>query len=160
MSAPNRTPIFASTLALFVLWTSMAWSRAEERLSYTKAQSYRSALRYLRVEQGYEILEKDMESGYLLFKYPRTRASSPDAPVVHGSVEVIEREQETALVVQLPDLPSYHERLLIEGLLDKLKADYGAPPIRRAPEPPSRPVEREDEKDDDPPTEQPETESP
>lgn len=151
------SPSFRKTLALGCLvaccsWSGVSWSRAEEVLSYTKAQSFRSALRYLRVDQGFEILEKDMESGYLLFSYPPSASRSEDAPKVRGSVEVIERTNATALVVRLPELPSYHERMLIEGLLEKLRRDYGAPPERRAPEPPPETAPSEEEPEPDTPT--------
>lgn len=116
-------------LGLFVLGVlsvSLAHARAEERLAYTKNQSYQAALRYLRVDHGYTIVEKDQESGYLLFEYPKREKG-----FTQGSIQVIEREDAVAVIVQLPALPSYHERLLIEGLLKKIREDYGAPPQKK-----------------------------
>lgn len=108
--------------------TSAAQARVEETLSYTKLQSFQAALRFLRVDNGYTVVEKDQDSGYLLFEYPRRNAEPTP-----GSVEVIQRGDSVALVVQLPQLPSYHERHLIQGLLKKLRTDYGMPPERKAP---------------------------
>lgn len=123
-------------LPLFLLGASLtastrpAEARAEEALTYTKLQSFQAALRFLRVDNGYNVLEKDQDSGYLLFEYPSRDRSTP------GSIEIIEREDTIAVVVQLPQMPSYHERHLIEGLLNKLRSDYGAPPERAKPKPP------------------------
>jgi hypothetical protein len=113
--------------------TQLGSARVEERLTYTKTQSYQSALRYLRVDHGYKVLEKDPESGYLLFEYPKREEG-----FTHGSIEVVEREATIALVVQLPQMPTYHERMLIEGLLKKLRDDYGSPPVRKVPEKPAK----------------------
>jgi len=133
-----KNPVLASLLILAVgLFTpNDVQARAEERLSYTKVQSYQSALRFLRVDHGYNVVEKDPESGYLLFEYPRR-----DAGVTQGSIEVVEREGSVALVVQLPQMPSYHERILIDGLLKKLRDDYGLPPVKN--QPPKAPKDSE-----------------
>ncbi len=132
-----------------------AGARVEERLSYTKTQSYRSALRFLRVDHGYPVIEQDPDSGYLLFEYPLSNSG-----VTQGSIEVVERADSVALVVQLPKMPSYHERLLIEGLVKKLRADYGVPPSRNKPE--DRPKDSEDRPKRKPPeeSEQPGTKNP
>ncbi len=113
-------------LLLGALPASKASARVEERLAYTKNQSYQAALRYLRVDHGYTIVEKDQESGYLLFEYPKRESG-----FTQGSIQVIERDEAVAVIVQLPTLPSYHERLLIEGLLKKIREDYGAPPQKK-----------------------------
>ncbi len=121
-------------------------AKVEHRLTYTKAQTYHAALRHLRVDSGYVITEKDLDSGYLLFEYP-IQGSEKKA---HGSIEVVERENSVAVIVQLPQLPQYHERMLAQGLLKKLHDDYGDPP--RSKEPPrkekdSKPTKNPDEEE-------------
>ena len=123
-----RRYVALGLLAFPCFCPARAEARAEERLGYTKTQSYQAALRFLRVDHGYVVVEKDPDSGYLLFEYPLR-----DAGVTQGSIEVVERADSVALVVQLPKMPSYHERLLIEGLLKKLRDDYGAPPAQKKP---------------------------
>lgn len=114
-----------SLFSAVLLGINSSSARLEQRLDYSKTQSFQAALRYLRVDHGYVVIEKDPESGYLLFEYPKR-----DSGMTQGSIEVVEREKSVALVVQLPQMPSYHERMLIEGLLKKLRDDYGAPPAR------------------------------
>ena len=114
-----------------VLATDFAEARAEADSDYTKIQTYNGALRYLRVDLGYEVVEKDPEAAYLLFRYePAGRRGNP----TNGSIEVIEAKGRVKLLVQLPQMPSYHEVVLRDGLLKKLRQEYGEPP--KKPDPP------------------------
>jgi hypothetical protein len=74
-------------------------------------------------------------------------------PSSNGSVEVVETPQGTKIYVQLPRLPEYHETVLRDALLKKLRDEYGAPPAREKPpadaEPPKKPSP--DQKPADPP---------
>ena len=132
-----------------LLLGSTATARVEHSLSYTKTQSFNSALRFLRVDNGYTIVEKDLDSGYLMFEYPTTGSSETTS----GSIEVIERGSEVAIVIQLPKMPHYHEQMLASGLLKKLRADYGAPPKAKQPakKPEAKPEKPQDDKDERPP---------
>ena len=118
-----QKPLWAIVLAS-LLGSTLCAARIEHSLSYTKAQSFNAALRFLRVDSGYTITEKDSESGYLLFEYP----SEGSSKATSGSVEIIERESSVALIVQLPQMPHHHERMLAAGLMKKLRDDYGSPP--------------------------------
>jgi hypothetical protein len=135
-----RSRILLGGVLFFI--TSTAVARIEEPLDYTKAQSFSTALRFLRVDSGYKVIEQDLESGYMLFEYPVRNSSS----VTSGSIEVVDRGESVALVVQLPQMPRYHERHLADGLLRKLKADYGEAPKRE----PAKPVEAPEEKPPEP----------
>jgi hypothetical protein len=127
--------IAALALALAgLLSVTLAEARTEAESDYSKAQTYNGALRYLRVDLGYQIVEKEPDAGYLLFRYePAGRRGSP----TNGSIEVIEVKGRVKLFVQLPQMPSYHEAVLRDGLLKKLRQEYGTPPKR--PERPHKP---------------------
>lgn len=134
--SPNilKKIVALSFCSVVLLGSRSGSARLEQRLDYSKTQSFQAALRYLRVDHGYVVIEKDQESGYLLFEYPKR-----DSGITQGSIEVVERDKSVALVVQLPQMPSYHERMLIDGLLKKLRDDYGAPPAREpAPKAPKK----------------------
>lgn len=107
-----------------------AEARVEAELGYTKAQTYSAALRYLRTELGFEVLEKDPDAAYLIFRYEPKGQSRPS----NGTLEIIETRDKVKLFVQLPELPEYHERVLRDGLVKKLRDEYGAPPSARAKE--------------------------
>jgi hypothetical protein len=103
-----------------------AAARVDGSSGYSKAQTYSGALRYVRVDLGYEVVEKDPEAAYLIFKYTAPGGSKNSA--ITGTVEVIEAQGGVRLFVNLPRMPEYHERIFRDGLLKKLREEYGAPP--------------------------------
>ena len=105
-----------------------AQARVSEDFSYTKQQTYSAALRYLRVDRGFEVVEQDAEAAYLIFSYP---APGQNGKPAQGTIEVIEVKDRVKLIVQLPKMPEYHEQLLADGLRTKLMREYGEPPARR-----------------------------
>ncbi len=123
----------AATLLVLaaVLSSTGASARVEADSDYSKAQTYNAALRYVRVDLGYEVVEKDPEVGYVLFRYePPGRKNNPTS----GSIEVVESKERVKIVIQLPQMPTYHETTLRDGLLKKLRAEYGEPPRKKKPE--------------------------
>jgi hypothetical protein len=112
-----------------------AFARVEAGSSYTKAQTFSGALRLLRVDRGYEIVEKDVEAAYVLFRYPL----SGQKALANGAMEVVETTAGVKIFVQLARMPEYQEALLRDALLKKLREDYGPPPPKPAPAPPAKP---------------------
>jgi len=114
---------------------SAAFARVDGSSSYSKAQTYSGALRYVRVDLGYEVLEKDPDAAYLIFKYTPPGAAKDSS--VTGTLEVVEAGGGVRLFVSLPRLPEYHERVFRDGLLKKLRDEYGPPPsAKKAPDKP------------------------
>jgi len=147
------------------LWVSLSFLPAahasvETDSQYTKSQAYNAALRYLRVDLSYEVVERDAEAAYLLFKYVPQGRKVP----ANGSIEIVERRDGIRLMVRLPEMPRYQEAVLSEGLIRKLTTEYGEPPRREEPpkkapkagerDPKKDETERKDEKkgsSEDPP---------
>ena len=124
-----------------LLWPADAAGRSEGRVAYTKGQTYSAALRYLRVDLGYEVVERDPEAAYLIFLYqPPGRRESTS-----GAIEIVDHPDAVRILVQLPKLPGYHERVLRDGLLRKLRDEYGTPAVR--PRAPARTKNREGSSD-------------
>ncbi len=125
--------IAACALALAgLLRAGGADARVEAESEYTKAQTYNGALRYVRVDLSYEVVEKDADSAYILFRYEPPGRRQPTS----GSIEIIEVDQRVKVFVQLPQMPGYHETVLRDGLMKKLRSEYGTPPRRKPPPPP------------------------
>jgi hypothetical protein len=124
-------------------------ARVDGSSAYTKVQTYSGALRYVRVDLGYEVLEKDPEAAYLIFKYTPPGGSKSSA--VTGTLEVIEAGGGVRVFVSLPRMPEYHERIFRDGLLKKLKDEYGAPPSA-AKKPPAEKTPTEKAPAAEPPT--------
>jgi len=141
--------------AMPLLAASTAWARAEAEVGYTREQAFSAALRYLRVDLGYEVTEKDPDAAYWLFSFAAPEVARKTA---HGSIEVIQRKRTVRVLISLPELPSYREEVLKRGLLDKLRTEYGEPSTsEEAPEkaPPKKP-----EGDPKPPADPPEGDAP
>ena len=126
-----------------------ATARVDGSSAYTKVQTYSGALRYVRVDLGYEVVEKDPEAAYLIFKYTPPGGSKTSA--VTGTLEVIEAGGGVRVFVNLPRMPEYHERIFRDGLLKKLKDEYGAPPPSAKKPPEKAPAEKAPADKPDPP---------
>lgn len=126
----------ALTIGVALLSASGADAKVEVDSDYSKTQTYNGALRYLRVDLGYEILEKDVDAGYILFRFD---PSGRNQSLKNGSLEVIETKDRVKVVIQLPQLPSYHETVLRDGLMKKLRTELGEPPKKKKDPPPKAP---------------------
>ncbi|HTQ05401.1 MAG TPA: hypothetical protein VMI54_16170 [Polyangiaceae bacterium] len=133
----NRRGRLLALLALVLgalLCAAVAAARVEGDSEYTKAQTYSGALRYLRVDLGYEVVEKDPDAAYLVFRYQAPGQAKDDTL---GTIEVVEAGERTRIFVRIPRMPEYHETILRDGLLRKLRDEYG-PPEPRKPDPPAK----------------------
>ncbi len=135
MPRPHRALIVVALALVFALLAGGAGARVEADSEYSKAQTYSGALRYLRVDLGFEVVEKDSDAAYLVFRY-----EPPGQPKNEslGTVEIVDSGEHVRVFVRIPRMPEYHERVLRDGLLRKLKDEYG-PPLPRKPEPPPKP---------------------
>ncbi len=127
--------LLVATASLFAALTIDVSASAKVTIDspYTRAQTFNGALRYIRVDQQYEIIEKDVETGYFLFKY------KADSGAATGSIQVLEAGDRVRLIVQIPQYPEYHEQVVTKGINEKLRDEYGEPPVRQ----PAKPKETE-----------------
>lgn len=102
--------------------------------AYGFDKTWNAGLRLVRVDLGLKVTEKDDANGYLLFDY---RSSESGKKTVPGSMEFIKSKDDgrVRVVVQIPQMPGYHEQVLVDGLARKLRTEYGDPP-RKPPAPP------------------------
>ncbi len=105
--------------------------------AYGFDRTWNAALRMVRVDMNMKVTEKDEQNGYLLFDYKSQESAKPSS----GSMEFIRgRDSDSVhVVVQLPQMPKYHEQVLVDDLARKLRNEYGEPP-RRKPTP-STPID-------------------
>jgi hypothetical protein len=108
-----------------------AFAKASFESPYTLTQTYNAALRLLRVDLGLTITERDPAVAYILFDY-----KSPETAqrTVAGSIEMLDAGRTVKVIVQLGQMPRYHEQVISDALGKKLRSDYGDPTPRR-PEP-------------------------
>lgn len=128
-----RSKAFAAAVA--VALSLSAWARAsvETETAYTKTQTYNAALRYLRVDLGYEVVEKDPDAAYLLFRF----AAQGKKAQSNGAIEIVDQRSgdRVRVYIRLPELPHFHEQMLSDGLFEKLRNEYGDPPRHEDPPP-------------------------
>lgn len=116
--------------------TSQAKKTEDFRHRYE--QVWGAAIRLIRVDQGYPIKDRDEGVGYFLFDYRDEGRTYP------GSVELLRIEDKgtgsVRVVIQIPAMPSYIERMLLDKLEKKLVDEYGEPappPNKPSGDPPS-----------------------
>lgn len=130
---------FALGLAA-VVGSAFVATEADAKVSfesgYTLEQTYNGALRYVRVDLGLKVTEKDAQAAYVMFDYKHPESGDKITP---GSVEIIPSGSTVKVVVQLPQMPKYHEQTLADGLQKKLRSEYGDPP-KKAPPPAPAPT--------------------
>ncbi len=100
---------------------------------YGYERTWNAALRLVRVDLGFKVTEKDDANGYLLFDYKSAEGSSK---ITGGSMEFVRTREVDApvkVVVQLNEMPRYHEQMIIDALTKKMRAEYGEAPRHTAP---------------------------
>jgi len=105
-------------------------SDARAKSSYDSAygfeRTWNAGLRLVRVDLALKVTEKDDANGYLLFDYKSPESGQKPVP---GSMEFIRAKDGTVrVVVQIPQMPGYHEQVLVDSLSRKLRNEYGDPP--------------------------------
>ena len=113
--------------AAIVMTGPEASARSAYESTYGYDRTWNAALRLVRVDLGFKITEKDETTGYIMFDYksPESHNASP------GSMEFIHSKDPQApvrVVVQLAQMPRYHEQVLVDSLAKKLHTEFGDPP--------------------------------
>jgi hypothetical protein len=110
-------------------------ARAVAESHYGFDRTWNTAIRLVRVDLGFAVTEKDPDTGYLLFEYKSSEGGSKSTP---GSMEVVRPTDPDApvrVIVTLPRMPRYHEQVLADSLLRKLRDEFGEPIRRPKPAP-------------------------
>jgi len=131
-----------------------AFIQQRRTLSYPFEQVWPTAIRYLVVDRGYQVSDRDEDAGYMLFAFPAGQAQG------QGSLEMFRVEDASGrpgveLSVSTSAGPSHLPHTLLEGIAHKVRQERGqpAPPPPRKDPPPDEPPEGEDDPEapDEPP---------
>jgi hypothetical protein len=113
--------------------SSLADAKSTYESPYGYDRTWNAALRLVRVDNGWKITEKDDQNGYVLFDY-KSPESSKISP---GTLELVRgrdadgHEASVSVLVQLPEMPHYHEQVMLDALAAKMRREYGDPPVHR-----------------------------
>lgn len=124
-----------ATTAIVVLPAAPASAKSAYESAYGFDRTWNAGLRLVRVDLGLKVTEKDDANGYLLFDYKSPESGQKAVP---GSMEFIKgKDGAVRVVVQIAQMPGYHEQVLVDSLQRKLRNEYGDPP--KKPPTPSAP---------------------
>ncbi len=135
---------FCMLAAVLLTTPAPALAKAETTTQYPYEQVWPAAVRFVRIDAGFEILDKDAEAGYILFRV------SEQGKQFRGALELVrirdDRDRPAVkLILHIEDRPSYMERGLIERLEQKLREQLG--PLRPRPQPKQPPAKPEQDPD-------------
>ena len=119
----------------------------DRTLSYPLEQVWPTTLRYLKVDRGYTLVDRDAEAGFILFDIPVRRPGATEEQVAHGSIEMFATTDMAGraavkVAVKTDSGPSHLPHAIAEGLATKLRTERGAPvaPPAPSPAPPTPPT--------------------
>ncbi len=122
-----------------------AGAETKRTAPYPYSQVWPTAVRFLRIDENHEILEKDGDAGYVIF------AVDDDGKRFRGTLELVrvvdDGRPAVRLTVDIEDRPAYMEAGILDRMLIKLRAEHG-PPAAPPPEPEPKPTEPEPKADD------------
>jgi len=135
--------VLAATLAL--LGARAAYAKAERTAHWKYEQVWPAAVRFLRVDEGLAIVEKDSEAGYVIFRI------KDDGKEYEGALEIVRkvvaRRPSVHLKMRIEDRPDYMAAGILRRMVYKLREELGPPP----PAPPEPPAEKKPAEEKAPP---------
>jgi len=128
--------------ALVALTASQASADSVKVVNYSYSVVWSAAIRLIRVDAGYEVRDRDKDSGYILFVFPGSGSVKRCA----GSLELVrlaegDGARGVRLQLSIAHQPSYIELQLLDKLEQKLEREQGRPPPpkhKRPPKPPKK----------------------
>lgn len=122
------TVVLIAALGFAASYAPGADARQSGAVSYRYEQVWGAAIRMVRVDYGYQLVDRDRDIGFLMFQYAENGTQHS------GSVELVRTVQHgnevVRVVVNIPTMPNYIERMMLQRLERKLRSDFGLP-IRR-----------------------------
>lgn len=106
-------------------------------LPYPSDQVWPTTIRYLRVDRGFEVVDRDRDAGFILFEFPVGSAGGSKGS---GSIELVDTADPSGrravkLQIATDAGPLHLPHAIADGLAAKLKTEHGQP----APPPPTVP---------------------
>lgn len=127
---PALCILTAAWLLGIVAWPDQAEAKADKVIRYSYEQVWPAAIRFLRLDKGFEVVEKDAEAGYVMFEI------SEEGKRFRGALELVRIRDDNdhpalRLIVRIEDRPSYMELGILDRLERKLRSELGPPPEPR-----------------------------
>lgn len=142
----KRLVLSALVLGASFFSSTTAFAKAQTDSPYSYRQTFGSALRLVKVDLAFQITEVNADWGYVLFEYV---SADSGARKNRAAIQLVESESTggVQVSVQVPQMPSFHEELILEKLKQKLQEEHGAPPERAKKKEPEEPKPKGDDKE-------------
>ncbi len=118
-------------------------------LPYPVAQVWGAAIRYLRVDRDYAIVDRDPETGYIVFEIPLGGDLKGRGALEAFSTKDASGRESTQLQISTEAGPTHLPHTLLEGIAKKIKTERGQAPPPPRPTPTPTPTPPKDEGDED-----------
>ncbi|HEY2746892.1 MAG TPA: hypothetical protein VGL86_19855 [Polyangia bacterium] len=116
-----RYAVCLSLLLSFVIVAANAHARAQTELQYPLVEAYSTALRFVRIDRGCKVVDKDADAAFVSFE------CSDDGKVKRGSLELFKVPGGVRMQVTLGDDTHGMELRWLELYERKLKDELGEP---------------------------------
>lgn len=122
----------AASLLLLCTLGGPAAARSSASFPYPLDEVYSTAVRFLRIDRGCAITDRDPQAAYLLFE------CKEGGKARRGALEIFRNDDAVRAQLTLHDEPSYMEVRLLDLLERKLREERGPAhtPRKRPPPPP------------------------
>ncbi len=132
---------------------TMSMSMAENHrvISYPFDQVWPTAIRYLRVDRGYTVTDRDLEAGYVLFEFVINGEERGNGSLEMFATEDSSGRPSVSVSVSTGTGPIHLPNTLLDGLAAKVREERGQPappPPKTAPKPPNPPPNDGEDPDD------------
>ena len=136
-SVPTSTTTSMMGIAMGVAEPAATKLQHSRVLPYPADRVWPTTIRYLRVDRGFSVVDRDRDAGFILFEFTVGRDGEAKG---RGSIELIETSDASGraavkLQISTDAGPVHLPHAIADGLAAKLKAEQGHP----APPPPSAP---------------------
>jgi hypothetical protein len=112
--------------ALLAALAAPAAAKSERSTFHTFERVWPTAVRHLAVDEGFKIVERDAETGYVTFEMIEK------GKTYTGALEVVKTTDDgrpaVRLVLTIADRPSWMEGAVLDRMLSKLHKEQGDPP--------------------------------
>jgi hypothetical protein len=115
-------------------------------LSYPFEQVWPTAIRYLRIDRGFEVTDRDEQAGYMLFEFPLDGGRTGNGSVEMFATEDASGRASVSVAVNTGAGPVHLPNTLLDGIAAKVRAERGQP---AAPPKQEQPPPEQDEPEDD-----------
>lgn len=116
-------------------------------LSYPIEQVWPTAIRYLRIDRGFKVTDRDEEAGYMLFEFPVEGGRTGNGSVEMFATEDASGRPSVSIAVNTGAGPVHLPSSILDGIAAKVRAERGQPVAPPKQDPP--PPKDKDRPDDD-----------